>query len=59
VGWWWCHGVVVVGERTCGGVCSVDIEKSQKKNLTFFFVSFLSAVGTILDFGCCAGRPFS
>jgi hypothetical protein len=25
---WWCHGVVVVGERTCRGVHIVDIEKS-------------------------------
>jgi hypothetical protein len=24
---WWCCGVVVVGERMCRGVCSVDVEK--------------------------------
>jgi hypothetical protein len=36
--WWWCHGVVVVRERMCGGVHSVDIEKRYKENLTFFLV---------------------
>jgi hypothetical protein len=35
-GWWWCHGVMVLGERTCGGVRSVDIEKRYKKKLIFF-----------------------
>jgi hypothetical protein len=47
MGWWWCRRVVVVGERTCRGVCSVEIEKGEK-NL-FFFVSFLHAVGMIPD----------
>jgi hypothetical protein len=57
---------VVVGEGACRGVHSVDIEKRYKENLTFFFVSFLSAVGAILDSGgihhpprCCVGHPFS
>jgi hypothetical protein len=41
VGWemvpWWCCGVVVViGERMCRGVRSVDV----KKNLLFFSVVF-------------------
>jgi hypothetical protein len=36
---WWCCGVVVVGERMCGGVHLVDVEKMYKKNL-FFCVIF-------------------
>jgi hypothetical protein len=54
--------MVVVGERTCCRVCLVDVEK---KNLTFFFMSFSSVVGAILDsgdihhpLGCCMGHMF-
>jgi hypothetical protein len=51
VGWSWCHGVVVVGEMTCGGVHSVDIEKGIQKNLFFCFqvqwVPFLTVVAYI------------
>jgi hypothetical protein len=62
---WWCHGVVVVGERTCGEVCSGRYGKKVYKK-PYFFMSFLSAVGAVLDGGgicrppgCCRGCPSS
>jgi hypothetical protein len=56
--------VMVVGERTCRGVRSVEIEKGKKRTY-FFFVLFLGAVGVILNGGgshcpprCYMGHPF-